>query len=69
MVEFETFPYGVSDDLVDAATQFFDFVRSTDFSPISRPWPVMGALGNVRQARAALHFNAGRPTRYVFSRR
>jgi hypothetical protein len=69
LVEFESFPYGESDDQVDAATQFFDWIRSNDVTGIAHPRPVMGALGNPRQARANLYWNAGRPTRYVFSRR
>jgi len=69
MVEFETFPYGVSDDQVDTATQFFDWIRSTDRPVIANQHPAMGVRGNVRQARALLDWNAGRPTRYVFCRR
>jgi predicted phage terminase large subunit-like protein len=69
IAEFEGFPYGSNDDQVDAATQFFEWIRSNDLPAIARPLPVMGALGNVRQTRAMLYWNAGRPTRYVFSRR
>jgi predicted phage terminase large subunit-like protein len=68
-VEFETCPYGLSDDLVDTSTQFFDYIRSNDFYPIAAQHPVMGVRANARQARATLYWNAGRPTRYVFSRR
>ena len=69
IAEFEAFPYGVNDDQVDNATQVFDHVRSNDPPPIGRPQPVMGVRGNVWQARQTLYWNAGRPTRYVFSRR
>jgi len=69
MVEFENFPYGANDDQVDAATQFFDWIRSNSVSAIARPRPVMGALGNARQTREMLYWNAGRPRSCVFSRR
>lgn len=69
MAEFEKFPYGPNDDQVDTATQFFDWIRSNDLPSNAHPPPVMGALGNVRRAREILYWNAGRPTRYVFSRR
>jgi phage terminase large subunit-like protein len=69
LVEIERCPYGLSDDLVDSATQFFDFVRSHDLSSIMRKRPAMRICGDVRKTRAALWLNAGRPTRYVFSRR
>jgi predicted phage terminase large subunit-like protein len=69
MIEFEQFPYGENDDQVDAATQFFDWIRSNDLPPIASPPVVMGALGSARKARAMLYWNAGRPTRYIFSRR
>ena len=59
--EFEAFPYGESDDQVDAATQFFDWIGSNDVRGVIRPQPAMGALGNPRQARAMLDLNAGRP--------
>ncbi len=67
--EFEGFPYGVNDDQVDAATQFFDWVRSNDVPPVASPPVVMGALGSARKAREMLYWNGGRPIRYVFSRR
>ena len=69
MVEFENFPYGDHDDQVDTATQFFDWIRSNSISAIARPPTVMGALGNARQTRESLYWNAGRPRSYVFSRR
>ena len=69
MVEFENFPYGDSDDQVDAATQFFDWIRSNSVSAIARPRTAMGALGNARHAREMLYWNAGRPRSSIFSRR
>jgi phage terminase large subunit-like protein len=69
IAEFQSFPYGPDDDQVDAATQFFDWIRSNDLPALADPPPVMGAFGNVRRAREMLYWNAGRPTRYVFSRR
>ena len=69
MVEFENFPYGDHDDQVDTATQFFDWIRSNSISAMARPPTVMGALGNARQTRQMLYWNAGRPRSYVFSRR
>lgn len=69
MVEFKSFPYGISDDLIDAATQFFDYMESNDLPPLSNR-PVAGALGDPRRARAMLYWNGGRPSGpYVFSRR
>jgi predicted phage terminase large subunit-like protein len=69
MTEFETFPYGDDDDQVDAATQFFDWIELNDIPAHAAPQRYMGAISRGRQARAALYCNAGRPTRYVFSRR
>ncbi len=72
IVEFEQFPYGTHTDQVDAATQFFDYIRSDDLPPISYPPPAraMGSNGSIRKARAQLYCNAGRPSGpYVFSRR
>jgi phage terminase large subunit-like protein len=69
MTEFETFPYGDDDDQVDAATQFFDWIESNDIPSNASPQRCMGVIPSARQARADLHWNAGRPTRYVFSRR
>jgi predicted phage terminase large subunit-like protein len=69
IVECETFPYGPSDDLVDAATQFFDWIRSNDISCTVRPPRAMGTLGNPRQTRTMLYWIAGRPRSYFFSRR
>jgi phage terminase large subunit-like protein len=67
--EFEQFPYGEHDDQVDAATQFFDWIRSNDLPSIQPQPSAMGARGSSRKARAMLYWNAGRPTSYVFSRR
>jgi predicted phage terminase large subunit-like protein len=67
--EHENFPYGDHDDQVDTEVQFFEWMSSNDLPPVRHLPPVMGALGSVRQARANLYWNAGRPTRYVFSRR
>ena len=69
MTECEAFPYGLNDDQVDAATLFLDWIRSNTVTQITRPRQEMGALGNPRQAREKLYWNAGRPSRYVFSRR
>jgi predicted phage terminase large subunit-like protein len=68
IAEFEAFPYGANDDLVDAATQFLDWAESNDAPVVTRSLPVMGALGNARRAREMLYWNAGRPRCYVFSR-
>ena len=43
MPEFEAFPYGLNDDQVDAATQFFDWIRSNPVTPITCPRQEMGA--------------------------
>ena len=69
MIEFETFPYGDDDDQVDAASQFFDWIECNDIPSYAPPQRSMGVIPSVRQARADLYWNAGRPTRYVFSRR
>jgi predicted phage terminase large subunit-like protein len=72
IAEFEQFPYGAHDDQVDAATQFFDCIRSGDLPAISFPPPAraMGAHGSTRRAQTQLYWNAGRPSGpYVFSRR
>jgi predicted phage terminase large subunit-like protein len=69
MAEHEAFPYGPNDDQVDAATQFFDWIRSNTVTPITHPRQEIGARSSIRQARETLYWNAGRPTRYVFYRR
>ncbi len=69
MAEFEAFPYGLSDDQVDSFTLFCDWIRPNRATLIARPQhELMGALGNMRQAREKLYWNAGKPTRYVFYR-
>ncbi len=69
MAEFTAFPYGINDDQVDTATQFFDYMDSNGLPPPSNP-PAMGTLGNPRKTRATLYWNGGRPSGpRVFSRR
>jgi phage terminase large subunit-like protein len=70
ITEFEGFAYGIHDDQVDTATQFFDYIRSNDLPSIPRRPPTVAAVSSVRKARENLYWNAGRPSGpYVFSRR
>jgi predicted phage terminase large subunit-like protein len=72
IAEFEAFPYGPHSDQVDAATQFFNWIRSNDLPLIARPQRATGAVGSARLARAKLYsgFSSNRPlTPNVFCRR